>query len=59
MRVYWWTCPHPACFDRMAESGCEADVVRDRDAHIACQHPGWEPSDRQAAISTWLTQDAS
>ena len=37
MTLYWWTCPW--CFDRMQTRHTEAEVITDRDAHLATTHP--------------------
>lgn len=55
MTAYWWTCHHEKCLDRMAESEWAETVIRDRDAHIAEHHPGWQPTEAEKHISSWPT----
>ena len=50
MVLYWWTCPW--CFDRMATRHSEDEVVVDRDAHLAAEHPHIEAAhSRLLAVS--------
>jgi hypothetical protein len=37
----------------MAESDRREDIRRDRDAHVADEHPDWHPTERELAISHW------
>ena len=35
--TWWWTCP--LCFDMMEKRSDPELVIRDRDAHLLCNHP--------------------
>lgn len=52
--IWWWTCPPPqGCFDRIQPGPDRERVARDRDAHLAAQHPGWQPTGRQLTLIHW------
>jgi len=51
--VIWWTCPF--CFDRMATATDPRTVERDRDAHLAGQHPGVSVNPALLHLSYWHT----
>ena len=53
MTVWWWTCHHFCCLDRMAQTDRVLIAERDRDAHIASRHPGWQPTAAEMRISSW------
>ena len=53
--MFWWTCPVPGCFDRMATATDPRTVERDRDAHLAGQHPGVSVNPSLLHLSYWHT----
>lgn len=55
MTAHWWTCHHYRCCDRVQQSEWIEDVIRDRDAHIASHHPGWQPTPAEMRVSSWPT----
>lgn len=56
-RVYWWTCHHPGCLDRMAQTDDPEQVKRDRDAHIADHHGDYDYSETELRLSSWHASD--
>jgi hypothetical protein len=37
----------------MAESDRREDIRRDRDSHVKDEHPDWQPTEGELAISRW------
>lgn len=59
-RTYWWTCHHPGCLDRMAQTDDPEQVKRDRDAHIADHVAKGQPydySEIELRLSSWHESD--
>ena len=59
-RVFWWTCHHPRCLDRMSQTDDPERVRRDRDAHIQKHRDDGQPydySEHELALSSWHESD--
>lgn len=56
-RVYWWTCHHPGCLDRMTPSPDPEQVRRDQQAHIAAHHGGYRYTEIELRLSSWRQVD--
>lgn len=58
-RIYWWTCHHPGCLDRMTTSTNPEQVRRDQQAHIGAHRDAYKYSEIELRLSSWHLEDGA
>lgn len=56
-RIFWWTCHHPGCLDRMQPSESREQIEHDQAAHLADKHPGATLTNLEMRIQAWPETD--